>query len=97
MGGDTETKCGTETEGKTILRLSHLGIHPIYSYKTQTLLWMSTSTYWPEPNIAVTWEALIVHDKYRGRHSQPAIELSTRSTMEELEKGPKELKGFAVP
>jgi hypothetical protein len=25
MGGDTETKYGTETEGKTIQRLSHLG------------------------------------------------------------------------
>jgi hypothetical protein len=26
MGGDTETKCGAETEGKAIQRLSHLGI-----------------------------------------------------------------------
>jgi hypothetical protein len=31
MGGDTETKCGAETEAKTIQRLPHLGIHPIYS------------------------------------------------------------------
>jgi hypothetical protein len=38
MGGDTETKCGAETEGKTIQRLPHLGIHPIYSHQTQTLL-----------------------------------------------------------
>jgi hypothetical protein len=38
MGGDTETKCGAETEGKAIQRLPHLGIHPIYSYQTQTLL-----------------------------------------------------------
>jgi hypothetical protein len=36
-GGDTETKCGAETEGRTIQRLSHLGIHPIYSHQTQTL------------------------------------------------------------
>ena len=43
MGGDTETKCGAETEGKAIQRLSHLGIHPIYSYQTQTLLWMPRS------------------------------------------------------
>ena len=43
MGGDTETKCGAETEGKAIHRLPHLGIHPIYSYQTQTLLWMPTS------------------------------------------------------
>ena len=28
MGRDTETKCGAETEGKAIQRLSHLGIHP---------------------------------------------------------------------
>ena len=41
MGGDT--KCGANTEGKAIQRLSHLGIHPIYSYQTQTLLWMPTS------------------------------------------------------
>jgi hypothetical protein len=35
MGGDTETKCGTETEGKAIQRRPHLGIHLIYSYKTR--------------------------------------------------------------
>ena len=32
LGGDTETKCGAETEGMAIQRLSYLGIHPIYSY-----------------------------------------------------------------
>ena len=32
MGGDTETKCGAEIEGKTIQRLSHLEIRPIYSH-----------------------------------------------------------------
>jgi hypothetical protein len=37
MGGDTEIKYGAETEGKTIQRLPHLGIHPI-SHQTQTLL-----------------------------------------------------------
>jgi hypothetical protein len=37
MGANTETKCGAETEGKAIQRLNHLGIHPIYSYQTQTL------------------------------------------------------------
>jgi hypothetical protein len=35
-GGDTETKLGAETEGKAIQGLLHLGIHPIYSYQTQT-------------------------------------------------------------
>jgi hypothetical protein len=38
MGGDMETKCGTESEGKAIHRLPHLGFHPIYNYQTQTLL-----------------------------------------------------------
>jgi hypothetical protein len=33
-----EIKCGAETEGKATQRLSHLGIHPIYSYQTQTLV-----------------------------------------------------------
>ena len=50
-----------------------------------------------EQDIAVTCEALLVHGKYRGGHSQPAIELNTGSPMEEIEKGPKELKGFPVP
>jgi len=40
---NTETKCGAETEGKAIQRLSHLGIHPIYSHQSQTLLWMQRS------------------------------------------------------
>jgi hypothetical protein len=43
MGGVTETKCGAETEGKDIQRLPHLRIHPIYSYQTQTLLWIPKS------------------------------------------------------
>jgi hypothetical protein len=30
MGGVTETNYGTETEGKAIQRLLHLGIYPIY-------------------------------------------------------------------
>jgi hypothetical protein len=32
MGGDTETNCGAEAEGKTIQRLSHLGIYHIYCH-----------------------------------------------------------------
>jgi hypothetical protein len=35
-----ETKYGAETEGTTLQRLSHLGIHPIHNHQTQTLLWM---------------------------------------------------------
>jgi hypothetical protein len=43
MGGDRETKCGAETEGTAIQRQPHLGIHPIYTCQTQTLMWMPTS------------------------------------------------------
>ena len=32
MGGNIDTKCGRENEGKTIQRLPHLEIHPIYSH-----------------------------------------------------------------
>jgi hypothetical protein len=43
MEGVTETKCRAETEGMTIQRLPHLGIHPINYHQTQTLLQMPTS------------------------------------------------------
>jgi hypothetical protein len=43
MGGDSETKFVAEIEGKSIQRLSHLGIHTIFSHKTQTLFWMPRS------------------------------------------------------
>jgi hypothetical protein len=36
--GVTETKFGAKMEGRTIQRLSHPGIHPIYNHQTQTLL-----------------------------------------------------------
>jgi hypothetical protein len=36
-------KGGVETEGKAIQRLSQLGIHPTYSYQTQTLFSMPPS------------------------------------------------------
>jgi hypothetical protein len=41
--GNTETKCGAETEGKAIQRLPHLGISPICNHQTQTLLMMLRS------------------------------------------------------
>jgi hypothetical protein len=53
-GGNTETTCIVETEGKAIQRLPHLGIHPIYSHQTQTLLCMSRSACWQESDIAVS-------------------------------------------
>jgi hypothetical protein len=37
MEGVTETKFKAETEGRTIQRLPHPGIHPIYNHQTQTL------------------------------------------------------------
>jgi hypothetical protein len=40
MEGVTETKFTAEMEGSTIHRLTHLGIHPINNYQTQTLLHM---------------------------------------------------------
>ena len=40
MEGVTETKFGAETEGMTIQKLPHLGIHPINNHQTQTLLQM---------------------------------------------------------
>jgi hypothetical protein len=38
VGANMETKCRAETEGKAIQRLSHMGINPIYSHQTPTLL-----------------------------------------------------------
>jgi hypothetical protein len=38
--GVAETKFGAKTKGWTIQRLPHLGIHPIISHQTQTLLHM---------------------------------------------------------
>jgi hypothetical protein len=35
--GVTETKFRAETEGTTIQRLPHLGIHPINNHQTHTL------------------------------------------------------------
>jgi hypothetical protein len=47
--------------------------------------------------MAVSSEVLPEPYKYRGRCSQPNNGLSTGSPIEELEKGLKELKGFATP
>ena len=70
--GDTGTKCGAESEEKTIQRLPHLGIHPIYSYKTQTLSCMPTSACWPELDMAITREAPLVMANTEGATlSQP--------------------------
>ena len=97
IGRNMETKCGTETEGKAIQRLPHLGIHSIYTHQTRTLLWMPRSACWQEPYIAVSWEALPEPDKYRNKGLQSTIGLSLGFLMEELEKGLKYLKGFSIP
>jgi hypothetical protein len=45
-GKHMETKYGAKTERKAIQRMPHLGIHPLYSYQIQMLLWMSKSVPW---------------------------------------------------
>ena len=52
-------------------RLPHLGIHPLYRHKTQTLLHMQWSACWQGPVIAVSWESLKEPHKHRGRCSWP--------------------------
>jgi hypothetical protein len=37
MEGVTETKFGAKTEGKTIQRLPHPGIHPTYNHQSQRI------------------------------------------------------------
>jgi hypothetical protein len=95
--GRSYTKYGAETEVLTIQRLPHLGIHPIKNHQIQTILWIPTRTCWQESDNAVSWESMPVPDKYRSGCWQLSIRYSTRSPMKELEKVPKELKGFGVP
>jgi hypothetical protein len=54
------TKFGAETEGKTIQRLPHPGIHSINNHQTQTRFC------WQDPDIADSCEAMPVAGKYRG-------------------------------
>ena len=96
LKGVTETKFGAETEGRTIQRLPHPGIHPIISHQSQTLLHMPARFCWKNPDIAVSCENIQVPGKYRSRCSQPSIVWNTGPPMEELEKVPKELKGSAT-
>ena len=39
------TKCRAETEVKATQRLPYLGIHPLNSHQTPTLLWTTRSVY----------------------------------------------------
>jgi len=43
IGGNMETKLRAENKGKAIQRLPHLGIQPIYSHQTETILLMPRS------------------------------------------------------
>ena len=59
---------------------------------------MSGSACQQEPDIAIFREALPESENYtRGRCLQPSIGLSMGSPTDELEKGLKELKGYATP
>jgi hypothetical protein len=55
MGGGTEIKFGAGTEGKVIQWLPHLGIHLIYSYQTQTLLWMPSACW--QQDSCLLWDS----------------------------------------
>ena len=77
MEGVTETKCEAETEGMIIQRLPHLGIHPVYSHQTQTLLWIPPGACWQDPDIAVCLEALPVPGKYTWKHTERLLGLAS--------------------
>ena len=96
MKGVTETKFGAETEGRTIQRLPHPGIHPIYNHQIQTQLNMPERFCYQDPDIALSCEAIPVPGKYRSGCSQSSIGWNTGPLMKELEKVPKELKGSAT-
>jgi hypothetical protein len=96
MEGVTETKFGAETEEKTIQRLPHLGIHPIYNHQTQILLRMPERFCCQDPGIALSCEVTPMPGKYRNGCSQSSIGLNTGPLMKELEKVPKELKESAT-
>jgi hypothetical protein len=75
-GGNMETKYGAETEEKAILRLPHLGIHPIYSHQTQSYCrcWEVLAD---RRLIRQSPQRLPELNKYRGGNSQPTIRLSS--------------------
>ena len=96
MEGVTETKFRAEMEGRTIQRLPHPGIQPIYNHQTQTLLHMPERFCRRDLVIAVLYEAMPVPRKYRSGCSQSSIGWNTGLLRKELEKVPKELKGSAT-
>ena len=96
MEGVAETNFGAKTKGWTIQSLPHLGIHPIMSHQTQTLLHMPARFFWKDPDTAVSCEAMSVPGKYGSGCSQSFIGWNTGPPMEEIEIVSKELKGSAT-
>jgi hypothetical protein len=64
--GVTETKFGDETEGTTMQRLHHPGIHTIINHQMQTQLHMPARFFQQDPHIADSCEAMPVPGKYLG-------------------------------
>jgi hypothetical protein len=85
--GNTGTKSGAESEGKSIKTLPDLGIHHTCRRQTHTLLQIPKSVCWQEPDTSVFWEALPDSDQYRWRCLQPTIILNTETPKEELGEG----------
>jgi hypothetical protein len=94
MEGVTEAKFIADTEGSTIQRLPHLGIHPMNHHQTQTLLHMPVRFCLQDPDIAVSCESMPVPGKYRSGCLQSSIGWNTGPSIKELDKVPKELKGL---
>jgi hypothetical protein len=90
----TEAKFGAETKGWTIQRLPYLGIHSIISQQTHTLLHMPTIFCQQDRDIVVSCEAKPVDANSQWMFTVTGW--NTASPMEEIEKVPKELKGFAT-
>ena len=81
MEGVAETKFGAKTKGGTIQRLPHLGVHPIISHQTQTLLHSPARFCWRDADIAVSCEAKLVPGKHRSGCSQSSIGWNTGPPM----------------
>jgi hypothetical protein len=65
MEGVTGTKFRAEKEKRTIQRLPHLGILPIYNHQTQTVLHMPARFCWQDTDIAISCETMPVPGKYK--------------------------------
>jgi len=91
----TAIKNGTDTKGKAIQKLLHLGFHPMSRYQTETLLLMSRCAYWQKPAIAIPWEVVPALDPYSCRYLQPTIRPCLGTPLEELGEGLKDLREFS--